>query len=70
MFVPISAKYPLAAVNVDQCIEGLSHLRFGTFGSGMNGPGESSGLPSQFLNDESEDISDSADDLSLSYLLR
>ncbi|XP_019095555.1 PREDICTED: uncharacterized protein LOC104763060 [Camelina sativa] len=61
-------KDPSVPVNSDQCsINQLEHLRFGCF-SGINGSGKPSGLPSKFLNDDSEDISDSADDVSLKNL--
>lgn len=46
----------------------LPQLTFGSFGSGMNGSGQPSSFPSQSLNDDSEDIPDFADDLSLKYL--
>ncbi|CAE6215973.1 unnamed protein product [Arabidopsis arenosa] len=61
-------KDPFAPANLDQCINELKKLRFGRFGSGINGSGEHSSLPSQFLNDDSEDISGFADDLSLRRL--
>ncbi|EFH39661.1 hypothetical protein ARALYDRAFT_494335, partial [Arabidopsis lyrata subsp. lyrata] len=61
-------KDPFAPANLDQYINELKKLRFGRFGSGINGSGEHSSLPSQFLNDDSEDISGFADDLSLRRL--
>ncbi|CAH8278084.1 unnamed protein product [Arabidopsis lyrata] len=77
----ISAKDPPASVvtslqqlstendEPEASVKELKHLRFGSFGSGMNGSCQPSGLPSRFLDDDdSEDISDFADDLSLSYL--
>ncbi|KAG7536191.1 UBA-like superfamily [Arabidopsis suecica] len=61
-------KDPFAPANLDQYINELKKLRFGRFGSGINGSGEHSSLPSQFLNGDSEDISGFADDLSLRRL--
>ncbi|CAE6216009.1 unnamed protein product [Arabidopsis arenosa] len=80
-FAAISAKDPPASVvtslqqlstendEPEAYVKELKHWRFCSFGSGMNGSCQPSGLPSRFLDDDdSEDISDFADDLSLSYL--
>ncbi|KAG7536192.1 UBA-like superfamily [Arabidopsis suecica] len=77
----ISAKDPPASVvtslqqlstendEPEAYVKELKHWRFCSFGSGMNGSCQPSGLPSRFFDDDdSEDISDFADDLSLSYL--
>ncbi|XP_023633567.1 uncharacterized protein LOC17876047 isoform X2 [Capsella rubella] len=61
-------KDPSVPVNSDQFINELRQMRFGSFGSVMIGPGQPSGLPSQFLNDDSEKTSAFAVDLPLRHL--